>query len=279
MNLPDIQNSTDLRNIPINRVGVSNVPFTLKVRTKKGSSLKVFSKISLFSSLPKDLRGTNMSRYLEVLYDWPHPLTGDNFKDFLTLLKEKVKSQDVYLDAFFSYPIEVISPQSKKKGEVFFDCNFIGRLSADSYEFFVGVEGDVTSYCPCSKEMSLVSEDCGRGAHAQRGRVRILTKTKPVQPGMWIEDLAEIIRESGSSKVYPILKRVDEKHVTEEGYRNAKFVEDIARDVSLKLQSVKNLFWFSVRVVNFESIHQHDACCYIFREKDENNNWRISNPL
>ncbi|MEM3509412.1 MAG: GTP cyclohydrolase I FolE2 [Candidatus Aenigmatarchaeota archaeon] len=276
--LPDVQNSFDYRNIPINRVGVGNVPFTLKVRTKKGTSISVFSIIDVFSSLPKDIRGTNMSRYLEVLYTWPYPLTGDNIKDFLKKLKERVNSEDVYLKATFNYPIKVSAPKSKLSGDVFFEASFIGLLSEKEYKFYVGVKGDVTSYCPCSKELSLIGKEVGKGAHAQRGQVAVLTLTDPPQPGIWIEDIAEIIRNSGSSKVYPILKRVDEKYVTEEGYSNAKFVEDIARDVTLALQKIKKLKWFSVKVVNFESIHQHNAICYIFREK-VNNNWIPSHSL
>jgi GTP cyclohydrolase I len=279
-NLPDIQNSKDIRNIAINRVGVEDVPFLIQIKTKKGGFFKLYSKVSLFSSLPHDIRGTNMSRYLEVLYDWKDSLSGDNIHELLNKLKDKVKSDDVYVKVFFKYPIEVKSPVSKKEGYNFFDCDFIGLLKNGEYKFYVSVEGDVTTYCPCSKEMSLVDKEkeCGWGAHAQRGRVRIITLTEPVQPGMWIEDIATIIGKSGSSNVYPLLKRPDEKYVTEYGYKNAKFVEDVARDASLLLQKVSNLKWFSVKVVNYESIHQHNAVCYIIREK-VNNEWCMSSSI
>jgi len=279
-NLPDVQNSKDLRNLPINRVGVDNVPFLIQIKTKKGDFLKLHSNVSLFSSLNHDMRGTNMSRYLEVLYDWKDSLSGDNINDLLNKLKDKLKSDDVYVKTSFKYPIEVKSPISKKVGYNFFDCDFVGLLKNNEYKFLVSVEGIVTTYCPCSKEMSLVDleKGCGWGAHAQRSHVRIMTLTNPPQPGMWIEDITAIINESGSSNVYPLLKRPDEKYVTEQGYKNAKFVEDVARDASLLLQKVINLKWFSVKVSSQESIHQHNAVCYIIREKVDNE-WKVANSI
>jgi len=261
--LPDIQN-TPVSSIQIDRVGVTDIDFPLPIKLKNGIIQTIYSTAHLYGSLPKTRKGTNMSRYLEVLFQQKQPLNvRKNLRDFLYQLLQVVDTKDIYCEINFKLFMEKIAPVSKKKGVLAYNCSLIGRLQQGKYTFFnyaYKIKVPVTSVCPCSKQISKF------GAHNQRGYVEatiIFEKNKSIP----LEDLIKLIEKQGSCELYPILKRPDEKYVTEKGYKNAKFVEDICRDVAIKLQEISVIKKFKIKVENFESIHDHNAVAYVFRKR------------
>lgn len=267
--LADIQASKDRRGITINRVGITNIDFPIYIQTQTARKVLCYAKVSLYSSLVSSIKGTNMSRYIEVLMKWRYKsFSRISLWKFLYELQKKVETDEVYAEISFPYFIDKIAPVSKKSSPVAYTCSFIGHLTRHTYRFLLHVQVPVTSVCPCSKEISKY------GAHGQRSKIDVTIESKR-RTLVWFEDLIKLVEKQGSCEVFPVLKRVDEKFVTEKAYENPKFVEDIARDVALSLQTVKGVCWFKVRVQNYESIHNHDVVCYIERVK-KGNRWRKS---
>ncbi len=264
--LPDIQNSK-VNSISISRVGVSRIDFPLTIYRKDGSTQTVYSVINLYGSLPKTQKGTNMSRFLEILVQFrDKPLDSNSFRLMLSKLIEKIETKDTYAEAEFNYFIDKEAPVTKGKiGPLAYKVTLIGRLQYTIFTYSLKIEVPVTSVCPCSKEISRY------GAHNQRGYVTVQIQFEP-NKSLYIEDLVNLIERQGSCQVYPLLKRPDEKWVTETGYKHAKFVEDISRDVALELQELKEIKKFKVKVENYESIHAHNAIAYIFRKR-KGNKW------
>jgi GTP cyclohydrolase I len=260
-NLPDLQN-TKVNSIAIARVGVTRIDFPLTLHTANKELQVVHSTINLYGSLPRTQKGTNMSRFLEVLMEYKgKPLNADNLRAFLQKLIKRIETKDAYAEISFSYFIDKEAPVSKGKiAPLSYKCTLIGRLQGTIYTHTLKVAVPVTSVCPCSKEISKY------GAHNQRGYVTVQVQFDWGK-SMLLEDLIKIIEKQGSCQVYPILKRRDEKYVTEYGYKHPKFVEDIARDVALALQTKKEIRKFKVKVENFESIHTHNATAYVFRKR------------
>ena len=294
--LPDVQAEIDRRGITINRVGVSGIAFPLSVKQRGGGSQTVHAIFDMYGSLFHTIKGTNMSRPAQILQSWSNKiLSGANYKDFVKQLRFKLQAEDVYASASFNYFIKKLTPVTKLETLMSYGCRFIGSIYKYRYKFILEVKVPITSVCPCSKEMSLLknlsSEELGvdsklipenlgaaigAGAHNQRGIVTVQVMTSPIQPGLWIEDAVRIVEDSSSCELYPILKRPDEKYVTERGYKNPKFVEDIARDVTVKFQKLKTPRWVRVKVENYESIHAHQAVCYIERVY-KGKRWHSSN--
>ncbi|MHA1754285.1 MAG: GTP cyclohydrolase FolE2 [Candidatus Odinarchaeia archaeon] len=278
--LPDIQN-TKINSIKINRVGVANVDFPIYIKTKKGSKILCYAKVNIYMSLKNTQRGINMSRCVQTLMKYRYTsFSRWVLWKFLYDLKRRNNSEDVYAEINFKYFMDKIAPVSKEKSTMAYDCSFIGYINRDNiYTFNLKVTVIGTSLCPCSKEMSLVDKKraLGKGAHNQRSLVTVTIETKHKRT-MWIEDLIKIIEKQFSSEVYPVLKRPDEKFVTEKAYKNPKFVEDIARGISLALQQTNILKRFKIKVQNFESIHTHDAVAYITR-KLKGKKWISSRDL
>jgi len=258
--LPDVQN-TKVDSISINRVGVTRISFPLTIYNKEGKVQSIHAKINIYGSLPKSQRGTNMSRYLEILMDFKdQPLDSSNLRKFLLALIKRVETKDIYTEIEFKYFIEKQSPVSKKTGIQSYSCTLIGRLQYTIYSYVLKVVVPLTSVCPCSKEISKF------GAHNQRGYVTVQIQFDK-NKSMLIEDIVKLVEGQGSCEVYPILKRPDEKWVTETGYKNPKFVEDICRGVATELQTRKEIKKFKIKVENFESIHDHNAVSFIFRKR------------
>jgi len=269
INLPDIQKTRDKRGICINRVGVEGIDFPLYISTKNGKKVLVYAKIDLFSSLKHGIKGTNMSRFLETLMVHKY-VTMDKYKlrEFLRALKKRLgEVSDVYVKITFKYFKKKTSPVSGKESVMAYECIFEGLLKK-KYRFTLTVKVLTTSNCPCSKEISKY------GAHGQRSISTVIIE--PIaKKKVWIEDLIELIENQGSCEIYPLLKRPDEKYVTEKAYNNPKFVEDIARDISINLQKLNTIRWYKIKVSNEESIHSHNAVCYIERVK-KGGTWRKS---
>jgi len=266
MNLPDIQN-TKVNSIKINRVGVSNVDFPIYVKTKSGDKVLCYAKVSIYMSLKHNLRGINMSRTTQSLMRYRYT-SFDRWVlwKFLYDLKKRNDSDDVYTEITFKYFTDKEAPVTKEKSVLAHDCTFIGHINKNNhYTFRLKVRVTGTSVCPCSRSISRV------GAHNQRSIAAVTVETKKGRT-LWFEDLIKLVESQFSCEVYSVLKRPDEKYVTEKGYENAKFVEDIARDIALALQKTNLLKWYKVKVENEESIHAHNAVAYICREL-RNNHW------
>lgn len=252
--MKDVQNITDNRGIAIQNVGVSDVHLPFLIKTKAGSFQSVLAKINLTVNLPKEYKGTHMSRFVEILSEWSQkPISGTEMQFILSDTLTKLDAEYAQLDIQFKYFIEKSAPVSGLKSMLDVDCIFSAKLTKDKpLEFILGVNVPFTSLCPCSKEISAY------GAHNQRGLMKVKIK---YQNGkfIWIEDLVTLMEAEGSCPVYPLLKREDEKYVTEYAYENAKFVEDVLRDLVLSLRKQQHIQWFEIQCENHESIHNHSA--------------------
>lgn len=250
--MKDVQNFHDQRGIAIQRVGVKDVHLPFFIKMQNGEFQSVLADIQLTVDLPHQFKGTHMSRFIEVLNQWSQrPISNKELQSILTDIKDKTGAQKAHIDLRYKYFLEKTAPVSKRSGLLDYDCLFSGELDKD-FQFVLGVIIPVTSLCPCSKEISQY------GAHNQRSNIKVKVKFRPGS-FLWIEELIKIMEVQASSQVYPLLKREDEKFVTESAYDNAKFVEDIIRDSVLALRENDKIDWFDIECLNFESIHNHNA--------------------
>lgn len=259
--LPDVQKRMDERGIEIDRVGVENIDFPMYLHTKEGKDVLITASVNMYNSLEHVKKGIHMSRYCTILMGHKYTkLNRESVYQILRELKSKMDdSKDAYITITFKYFLPKIAPVSKQESVMAYDCKFIGKLQEDQFIFKFEVDVIATSLCGCSKEIS------DYGAHNQRSKINVIVE--PLKNEfVWIEQIIELIESSGSCPIYPLLKRVDEKYVTEKAYDNPKFVEDIVRDVAVGLQQLP-LSSFKIKVCNEESIHTHDAVAYIWRKK------------
>lgn len=260
-NLKDTQNLKDTRGVDIQKVGIKHLEMPLNIQRKNESNQVVNAKVRVNVSLPKHYKGTHMSRFIEVLSLWKNKnLLGVDIKGCLASIIKKLNAQSGELEFKFKYFIDKKSPVTKISSPMSYSCSFEGILSNpgkenEEYKFILGVKVPVTTLCPCSKEIS----ECG--AHNQRAIVCVKVSYNE-ENHIWIEDLIKTIENCGSCEIYPLLKRPDEKFVTEKAYKNPKFVEDILRDVVLSLRENDVIKSFEVECEAFESIHNHSAWAY-----------------
>lgn len=258
--LPDIQKTADQRGIAIDEVGVSNIRYPMSFPLRDGGVFHTIATISMRVSLPHHQKGTHMSRFLIALQEKAMELRPENLQEILEHMLTLLEAETAFIDLTFPIFLSRPAPVTGLPGLMEYDCTLQGVLTSDGVlDKQVGVVVKAASLCPCSKEISRY------GAHNQRSEITI--KTRPL--GMlWFEDLIEIAERNASCQLYPILKRPDEKHVTERAYENPKFVEDIVRDVSVDLSDLLKggeVGWFFVSSRNEESIHKHDAYAHIER--------------
>ena len=252
----DVQNQKDLRNIDIQKVGVKDVEIPLIIQRKPSDSQIVYAKAKMSVSLPKEFKGTHMSRFIEVLEEERQKgLLGVDIKNMLVKMCQKLNSKSAYSKFDFKYFIEKKAPVSNLKSLMCYDCYFEGIYDNGNYKFNLGVKIPVTTLCPCSKEIS------EKGAPNPRASVKVKVSYDENEH-IWLEDLIEEVEKSGSSELYSLLKREDEKFVTEKAYNNPKFVEDVLRDIVLKLEKNKIIKEFEVEIEAMESIHNHNAWAY-----------------
>jgi len=255
LKLVDTQSKPDNRGVTITKVGIKNINFPLKIAEKDGGSQFVQALSTMGVELQSEQKGTHMSRFVEILNEWQvKNISGDHIEFFLEDIKNHLQAQASYIDIKFKYFIEKVAPVSKIKSLFDVDCSFEASLN-DEYNFVLGVIVPVTTLCPCSKSISKY------GAHNQRGLIKVRV-SYPKDFHIWIEDLVFDIEKFGSSPIYSLLKREDEKFVTEQAYENPKFVEDIIRDVTLYFRNMPKINWFEIECENFESIHNHSAYAY-----------------
>jgi GTP cyclohydrolase IB len=251
----DIQNERDYRRIPIDKVGIKNIRYPIRVLDKKQGYQNTVASINMYVDLPHKYKGTHMSRFVELLHIFRPEVSLKKFSEILDQMKEHLNAASAHIEVTFPYFIEKNAPVSQSPGLMDYTCRIIGTSDpSGKVDLISEVLVPITSVCPCSKEISEA------GAHNQRGEVRLSIRFKKF---IWMEDMIDLVEEAASCEVYSVLKRVDEKFVTEKGYTNPKFVEDIVRDVAKKLKEDENITWFSVGAENFESIHNHSAYAQI----------------
>jgi GTP cyclohydrolase I len=253
----DIQNLKDERNVNIKKVGVKGLHYPITVLDKTRKTQQVNATISMYVSLLHHFKGTHMSRFVEVLNEIREQVNIRTFHGILEKIRAKLHAESAHIEIEFTYFIEKTAPRSGARGMMDYRCRFIGDCDSEGMDFVVGVDVPVTTVCPCSRAISLV------GAHNQRSIVTVLVR---FQKFFWIEDLIKLIESSASSEVYSLLKRVDEKYVTEQAYNNPMFVEDIVRNVAVRLNDDPNFPWYRVEAENFESIHNHSAYACVEKE-------------
>lgn len=263
--MKDIQAEKDTRGISLDKVGVKGVRYPIKVWKKgkhKDAKLKfdTVANISMYVNVPHYQKGTHMSRFIEILNKYRGLINIVNMKDILADMMKALKAESSHMEVEFVYFLDKSAPKSRVKGEVGYICKFIGSYDTPKgYDFILEVKVPIMTVCPCSKEIS------EKGAHSQRGIITAQVRWN--DKFVWIEDLIAKMEKCGSSPIYSILKRSDEKYVTEHSFRNPRFVEDVAREAARILFLDKNINWFKVEVENFESIHNHSAFARIEKNK------------
>jgi GTP cyclohydrolase I len=255
--ISDIQSLKDHRNIEINKVGVKSIRYPITVLDKKNGTQHTIATINMYVNLPHHFKGTHMSRFIEILNRYRQGINITNISTIMNDMKKSLRAESAHMEIEFPYFIEKHAPVTKAKSLMEYTCKFWGSHN-DRLDIIVGVEVPITTLCPCSKEISK------KGAHNQRSMVTVKIRFKKI---FWIEDLIKIVEQSASSEVYAILKRPDEKYVTEKAYDNPMFVEDVVRNVAGKLRKDQNINWFSVESENLESIHNHNAYAFIERKR------------
>jgi GTP cyclohydrolase I len=257
----DIQKEKDNRGISINKVGIKNLQYPIKVLDRKNGVQHTVALINLFVDLYSNCRGIHMSRFIEVIHAWKSEISFNSLSNLLSMIKTSLEATSSFIEISFPYFIEKTAPVSKSSALVNYLCEINGTSFSDKSVDIVSIINiPICSVCPCSKAIS------ENGAHNQRGEVRISTRFRET---IWIEDIIATVETAASSDVYSILKRSDEKFVTENSFNNPKFVEDIVRDIALHLIKDENITWFSVSVENYESIHNHNAYANITQSKLE----------
>lgn len=253
--MKDIQSERDYRNIAINKVGVKNLKYPITVLDRNIGEQHTIASINMYVDLPHEYKGTHMSRFVEMLHYFRPKIALKSFSDILNQMKQHLDAASADIEVSFPYFIEKIAPVSQSPGLMDYTCRLVGSINSDcNIDLVSEVIVPISSVCPCSREIS------NQGAHNQRGVVHLKTRFKKF---IWIEDMIELVERCASCEVYSVLKRSDEKFITEKGYANPKFVEDIVRDIAQELKADENITWFSVEVENFESIHNHNAYAYI----------------
>jgi GTP cyclohydrolase I len=252
--LPDIQNTSSNQKIYLENVGITDLELPILVMQKDGKFQQTIAKISSFIDLAADVKGISMSRILEVLHEYTYrPLNSDTIAHITKIIRERSESDKCRIELVFPYFMEKIAPVSQKKGYINYTVKFICENNKDVIEHIYGTSVIVTSLCPCSKEIST------GGAHNQKCFIDVEYTTSK---WVWIEDVIHSLEKCGSMEIFSILKRPDEKYVTEAAYDNPLFVEDIARNVYDILNHMDGIETFKLSAMSDESIHLHKAVAY-----------------
>jgi GTP cyclohydrolase I len=252
--MADVQMQFDSRRIKIDQVGVKKIRYPISVKDRNNGSQRTVASVNMYVELPHHHKGTHMSRFIEVLSVHRHSIATSTIPSILMDMKSRLQAEAAHLELTFPFFMEKAAPVTGALGLMEYSCTLAGSQSGEETDLTVTVCVPVTTLCPCSKEIS------SYGAHNQRGEVSVKVRYKQF---FWMEDLIRLVESSASSEVYSLLKRADEKHVTEAAYENPRFVEDVVREVAVKLMADENYTWFSVAAENFESIHNHSAYAFL----------------
>ena len=255
----DMQSQPVFNEIDIDKVGVCYVSYPIEVLDKKDQKQSTTAQINMYVDLPHRFKGTHMSRFIEVLNKYRGEITIRNMGEILREIARSLEAKSAHMELAFKYFVEKEAPVSKSRSLMGYDCRFIGAYTkGDNEDFILEVIVPVMNLCPCTKEISQTA------AHNERSEVTVQLRFSDF---VCIEDVIALVERSASSDLYALLKRPDEQYVAERAYENPRFVEDIVRIIADELNNDEKITWFSVRSINFESIHNHNA--YAFVEKDK----------
>jgi GTP cyclohydrolase I len=255
----DVQSRADTRQLPINRVGIKEISHPVRVKDRSAGEQHTIASFNMYVGLPHNFKGTHMSRFVEILHT-EREISVETFRAMLEKMTERLEADTGHIEMTFPFFVMKKAPVSGVESLMDYRASLIGERRNGRTEMWVRVVVPVTSLCPCSKKISAY------GAHNQRSHVTITAK---LRQHMWIEELIAVAESEASCELYGILKRPDEKYVTERAYDNPKFVEDLVRDVATRLNAEERIAAYVVEAENFESIHNHSAYALIERDKDE----------
>jgi len=256
--IEDVQSREDTRRIPINKVGIKDIRHPVRIQDRSGNDQHTVANFNMYVNLPHNFKGTHMSRFVEILNRHEREISVKTFKDMLKEMVQLLEAEAGHVEMAFPYFVNKAAPVSGVQSLMDYDVTFIGEISNGEPVLTLKVVVPVTSLCPCSKKIS------DRGAHNQRSHVTVAARLRGF---MWIEDIIDLVEKQASCELYGLLKRPDEKYVTERAYDNPKFVEDMVRDVAVQLNREDRIEAYVVESENFESIHNHSA--YALIEKDK----------
>jgi len=254
----DVQSRADMRQLPISKVGIKDITHPVKLRDRSSGEQHTVATFNMYVNLPHHFKGTHMSRFVEILHG-EREISVENFRRMLDDMTRRLEAEAGHIEMSFPFFVMKKAPVSGVESLMDYRATLIGKQRAGVADMWVRVVVPVTSLCPCSKRIS------DRGAHNQRSHVTITAKPRE---HLWIEELIDIAEAEASCEVFGILKRPDEKYVTERAYDNPKFVEDLVRDIAIRLNAESRIAAYSVEAENFESIHNHSAYALIERNKD-----------
>ncbi len=256
--MEDVQSSQDTRQIPINKVGIKDIRHPVRVADRTGGEQHTIANFNMYVNLPHNFKGTHMSRFVEILNNHEREISVKSFKEMMVEMTERLEANSGHVEMNFPYFVNKKAPASGVMSLMDYDVTFIGDFVDGDNKFTLKVLVPVTSLCPCSKNIS------DYGAHNQRSHV---TVTATLKDFMWIEEIIDLVEQEASCELYGLLKRPDEKVITERAYDNPKFVEDMVRDVAARLNAEERISAYIVESENFESIHNHSAYALIERDK------------
>ncbi len=256
--IPDVQNLADTRHLAIDKVGIKGIRHPVVVRDKSIGVQHTIATFNMYVHLPHNFKGTHMSRFVEILNHHGREISVESFESILREMVHKLEAKSGHIEMNFAYFVNKTAPVSGVQSLLDYDVTFVGEILDGDYRFTMRVCVPVTSLCPCSKNIS------ERGAHNQRSHVTITVR---INKAVWIEEVVRFAEEQASCELYGLLKRPDEKFVTERAYDNPKFVEDMVRDVAAALNADDRIDAYTVESENFESIHNHSAYALIERDK------------
>lgn len=256
--IPDIQSTPDSRRMAIDQVGIKDIRYPVVIRCRSGREQRTVANFNMYVGLPHNFKGTHMSRFVEILNAHSDEISVESFMDMIGNMSKRLDAETGCIEMRFLLFLEKAAPVSGVRSLMDYEVSFIGSLGETGTEVRVKVVVPVTSLCPCSKEISAY------GAHNQRSH---LTLEVALNEFIWVEELIEMAEKAASSELYGLLKRPDEKYVTERAYDNPRFVEDMVRDLALQLNDEPRILAYTVESENFESIHNHSAYAMITHDK------------
>ncbi len=256
--IPDVQGAADSRQIPIDKVGIKGIKHPVRIAERSGGEQHTVAEFNMYVNLPHDFKGTHMSRFVEILNNHEREITVDTFHAMLREISEKLEARSGHVEMTFPYFVNKTAPVSGVQSLLDYEVTLIGEIHDDEVTSWIKVVVPVTSLCPCSKKIS------DYGAHNQRSHITVNAQLKTF---IWVEDIIDLVEQQASCELYSLLKRPDEKYVTERAYDNPKFVEDLIRDIAANLNEDDRIAAYQLESENFESIHNHSAYAYIEKVK------------
>ena len=256
--IADVQSTPDTRCLPIDKVGIKDIRHPVLVKDRSQGVQHTIANFNMYVELPHNFKGTHMSRFVEILNAHDMEISVESFRDMLAEMASRLEAETGHIEMSFPYFINKAAPVSGVKSLMDYQVTFLGEIRQGRYIMTIKVVVPVTSLCPCSKEISQY------GAHNQRSHVTLTVRTNTF---VWVEDLIDLVEKEASCELYGLLKRPDEKYVTERAYDNPKFVEDMVRDVAARLNEDGRIDAYIVESENFESIHNHSAYAMIKKDK------------